>query len=173
MIILNVNGPINSGKTTVSRLLVRMLHNAKFIEVDDLLSDDEETKLGLAREQGWAERLNRLDKIVATQKKTKQYETIIFAYPMTDNLYRRWSKYNDATTRLICVTLSPSLERCLTNRGTRELTAWETGRIREMYATGYTNPTGADLVICNDNQTPQQTAQQIAAFVQSRLAHQK
>ena len=42
MLILNINGPINSGKTTVSKILSEQLENTLFIEVDDLLGDDEE-----------------------------------------------------------------------------------------------------------------------------------
>ena len=165
MLILNINGPINSGKSTVSKLLMQILPHAVFIEVDDLLSDDEEKKLGLTIQAGWAERLNRLDKIISQQKNQQQYETIIFAYPMTENLYQRWSAHVDRNTRFIAVTLAPSLENCLTNRGARTLTNWEIGRIREMYNENYHRPTNADLIIDNDGQTPHQTAQQIAYYV--------
>ena len=165
MLILNVNGPINSGKSTVSKLLVQILPHAVFIEVDDLLSDDEEKKLGLTIQAGWGERLNRLDRIIADQKNQHQYETIIFAYPMTENLYRRWSSHIDKDTRFIAITLAPSLEKCLTNRGTRKLTDWEIGRIREMYNENYHRPINSDLIINNDAQTPHQTAQQVADFI--------
>ncbi len=165
MLILNINGPINSGKSTVSKLLVNMLLHAVFIEVDDLLSDDEQKKLGLTMQGGWGERLNRLDKIISMQKKQQQYETIIFAYPMTENLYHRWSAHVDKNTRFIAVTLAPSLEKCLTNRGSRILTDWEIGRIREMYNENYHRPINADLIINNDGQTPHQTAQQIADYI--------
>ena len=173
MIILNINGPINSGKTTVSRLLVNMLPGAKFVEVDDLLSDAEEKQLGLSMSDGWAERLNRLDKVIRADKKSNQYTTIIFAYPMTDGLYKRWAAHADTNTRFIAVTLAPDLEICLTNRGTRALTEWETNRIREMYATGYARPTHTNLVINNGTQTPQQTAREIARFLQTYQTPQK
>ena len=142
-----------------------MLPRAVFIEVDDLLSDDEEEKLGLTMQAGWGERLKRLDGIIADQKNQRQYETIIFAYPMTENLYRRWSAHIDKNTRFIAVTLAPSLEKCLTNRGTRTLTDWEIGRIREMYNENYHRPINSDLIINNDGQTPRQTAKQIAYYV--------
>lgn len=165
MLILNINGPINSGKSTVSKLLVQMLPRAIFIEVDDLLSDDEEKKLGLTMQAGWGERLNRLDRIIIDQKNRNQHETIIFAYPMTENLYRRWSAHVDKDTRFIAITLAPSLEKCLTNRGTRTLTDWEMGRIREMYNENYHRPKHSGLIINNDGQTPVQTAKQIADFI--------
>ena len=66
MKIININGPINSGKSTVSKLLAEQIPNALFIEVDDLLSDEEQETLGLSMEKGWAERTNRLAKIITT-----------------------------------------------------------------------------------------------------------
>ena len=49
MLILNINGPINSGKSTVSKILVQQLKSARFIEVDDLLSDEVRHVLGFYR----------------------------------------------------------------------------------------------------------------------------
>ena len=46
MLILNINGPMNSGKSTVSKILVKLLENAAFIEVDELMSDEEQEKMG-------------------------------------------------------------------------------------------------------------------------------
>ena len=51
MKIININGPINSGKTTVSKLLAEQMSDALFIEVDDLLSDEEQETLGLSMEK--------------------------------------------------------------------------------------------------------------------------
>ena len=82
MKIININGPINSGKTTISKLLQEKLPQSLFIEVDDLLSDDEQENLKLSREQGWAERLQRLDKIIVQEKNLRRYDNIIFAYPI-------------------------------------------------------------------------------------------
>jgi hypothetical protein len=62
MLIININGPINSGKTTVSKLLSKQLLISFFIEVDDLLSDGEQKLLGLSVKAGWQERTKRLKK---------------------------------------------------------------------------------------------------------------
>ena len=71
----------------------------------------------------------------------------------------------DEKTRFINITLAPSLEECLKNRGTRELDDWERNRIKEMYQEGYQNRPFSDLIIRNDNQTPEQTAEIIIAFI--------
>lgn len=47
MRIININGPINSGKTTISKLLKEKLLFCLFIEVDELLSDDEQKKIAI------------------------------------------------------------------------------------------------------------------------------
>ena len=88
MLILNINGPINSGKSTISKILVGMLSNATFIEVDQLMSDEEQEKLGLSLQQGWRERHKRLNQKLKALKESREYETVIFAYPIADNTYQ-------------------------------------------------------------------------------------
>ena len=110
MQIININGPINAGKSTISKLLTQKLSNAIFIEVDDLLSDQEQESLGLSMEQGWAERTNRLDKIIKKEKQTKQFDYIVFAYPITPNLYNQYKNWEDDNVSFLNITLSPRLE---------------------------------------------------------------
>lgn len=165
MKIININGPINSGKTTISKLLQEKLPQSLFIEVDDLLSDDEQVKLKLTREQGWAERLQRLDAIIVQEKNLQRYENIIFAYPMTDKTYHQWKLWEDENTKFINITLAPNIDICLQNRGTRKLTEGEKARIRQMYQEGYHCSKFADLIINNSLQPPQETLQKILNFL--------
>lgn len=120
MLILNINGPINSGKTTVSKILVNLLPNATFIEVDELMSDEEEAKLGLSIQDGWAERQKRLNETLLALKQSRQYETIIFAYPISENSYKTWSSMADENTRFINITLAPQFGRMFKE-------SWRTG----------------------------------------------
>ena len=165
MRIININGPINSGKTTISKLLQEKLPQSLFIEVDDLLSDDEQVKLKLTREQGWAERLKRLDAIIVQEKNLQRYENIIFAYPMTDKTYHQWKLWENENTKFINITLAPNIDICLQNRGTRKLTEGEKARIRQMYQEGYHCSKFADLIINNSLQTLQETLQKILNFL--------
>ena len=139
MLILNINGPINSGKTTVSKILVNLLSNAVFIEVDELMSDEEQEKLGLSLKEGWAERKKRLNEKLLALKEGEEFETVIFAYPISEESYQKWSVLADENTRFLNITLAPNLEECLKNRGERELDDWERNRIKEMYEEGYQN----------------------------------
>lgn len=170
MLILNINGPINSGKTTVSKILVNLLLKAVFIEVDELMSDAEQEKLGLSLKEGWAERKKRLDEKLYSLKQRKEFETVIFAYPITEESYQKWSGLADETTRFINITLAPSLEECLKNRGTRELTDWERNRIQQMYEEGYQHRPYSDFIINNDNQTSEETAEIIKGFIEHALS---
>ena len=165
MLILNINGPINAGKTTVSGILEKILPDSLFVEVDNLLTDEEEDRLGLSMEAGWKERVDRLEKIILQKKADKTCRVLIFAYPVTRENFNRWKGYEDDRTRFVNITLSPSLEKCLTNRGTRELTEWELSRIRQMYEEHYHDPDFSDLIIHNDGQTPEQTARLILDFL--------
>ena len=165
MKVVNINGPINSGKSTVSKLLVEKLNKALFIEVDDLLSDEEQEVLGLHMEAGWKERTDRLYKLVNEYKKTKKYDVIVFAYPISKGLFDEWKTFEDDKTSFVNITLAPKLEVCLTNRGQRELEDWEINRIKQMYDEGYHNREFADLIIDNSNQTPQESVDEILRFL--------
>lgn len=165
MLILNINGPINSGKTTVSKILVQKMPKAVFIEVDELMSDEEQSSLELERQAGWEERCRRLDSKLTEYKKSQVYDTVIFAYPATEKDFKRWATFADDKTQFLNITLAPSLENCLKNRGTRTLTEWEENRIRQMYKEGYHARDFADLIINNDNQTPEETADVILGVI--------
>ncbi len=171
MLILNINGPVNSGKTTVSKILGQKMPNTIFIEVDELLSDEEQASLKLDMRAGWVERLARLQSELIKYKTSQEYETVIFAYPITNNTYQKWAALSDKSTQFLNITLAPSLENCLKNRGTRTLTEWEEKRIRQMYEEGYQNREFADFIINNDNQTPEETADIIMGFVAHAQNH--
>lgn len=170
MLILNIHGPINAGKSTVSKKLVEMFDKACFIEVDELMSDEEQAALGLSMPQGWAERCRRLENILQDYIKTRPFETVIFAYPLADNTYKKWSSFQSKDVRFLNITIAPRLEVCLQNRGSRVLSAWEKKRIEQMYQEGYQDRPYADFVINNENQTPEQTARLIKGFVESALS---
>ena len=173
MLILNINGPMNSGKSTVSKILVKLLPNATFIEVDELMSDEEQEKLGLSLQQGWRERHKRLNAKLLELKMSREFKTVIFAYPIADNTYLDWKALEDEEIHFLNITLAPSLEKCLKNRGTRELTDWERNRIQEMYEEGYQNRPYSDFIINNDNQTPEETVEIIKGFLEHSLSQQQ
>lgn len=168
MRIININGPINAGKTTVCRLLGSNLPGCLFIEVDELLDDAEQEALQLDFMSGIKERLRRLDQKITAEKKKGKYQIILFAYPMEKNNYCAWKKFEDAHSIFINITLSPALAACLTNRGKREPDEWEKQRIKQMYVEGYQCPPQSDLIIDNTFQTPEETAKIIMDYLKGR-----
>ena len=166
MILLNINGPINSGKTTVSRILEKKLPDSLFIEVDNLLSEDEAEKLGLSMCEAWQESVNRLERLILREKKSQKHRVVFFAYPIGREYYERWKSYEDENTRFINITLSPSKEECL-RRGGDDMSQWEHDRILQMYEEGCHNPEFSDFILHNDDQTPEQTAQTVLDFLKN------
>ncbi|MBR1948414.1 MAG: shikimate kinase, partial [Alphaproteobacteria bacterium] len=90
---------------------------------------------------------------------------VVFAYPISENLYKEWKAFEDKTTSFVNITLAPKLEVCLTNRGQRELEEWEINRIKQMYEEGYHNSDFADLIVDNSNKTPDETVDEILTFL--------
>ena len=168
MLILNINGPINAGKTTVSRILEKILPDSLFIEVDELLNDEEEKQLGLSMEDGWWERVNRLERLILKEKKSKKHRIVFFAYPIGRDYYERWKRYEDEDTRFVNITLSPAKEECL-RRGGDDMSQWEHDRILQMYEEGCHAPEFSDLLIHSDGQTPEQTAQAVLDFLKEYI----
>ncbi|MBO4519949.1 MAG: hypothetical protein J5787_01960 [Alphaproteobacteria bacterium] len=165
MLILNINGPINAGKTTVSRILEKLLPDSLFIEVDNLLSEDEAKQLGLSMDEAFCESVDRLERLILKEKEEKRHSVVFFAYPIGREYYDRWKGYEDEHTRFFNVTLSPSEEECL-RRGGDDMSVWEHDRILQMYEEGCHNPGFSDLIIHNDNQTPEETARVVLDFLE-------
>lgn len=86
MKVINVGGAINSGKSTVSEILAGKLKNAVFIEVDDLLSEEEE-RLFPDFPARIEERLRRLYAELGRHLRERRFDHVIFAYPMTERTY--------------------------------------------------------------------------------------
>ena len=166
MILLNINGPINAGKTTVSNLLAERLPDSVFIEVDSLLSEEEAKRLGLSMSDAWQESVNRLERLILQEKKSQKHRIVFFAYPIGREYYDRWKSYEDENTRFINITLSPSKEECL-KRGGEDMSEWEHDRILQMFEEGCHAPEFSDLIVHNDNQTPEQTAQVVLDFLKN------
>lgn len=153
MLIICINGSINSGKSTIARLLAARLA-ARFVEGDDHDGRD------LPFEQMILHAVRRLAAQIA-----EATETLVIAYPLREQDY---AALRDAAEirglELLVVTLSPPLEAALGKRGARVLDDGERSRIREMYSEGYHERPFSDLVI-EGALTPDTIVETIAGFV--------
>lgn len=167
MKIININGPVNSGKSTISKLLAQQLPNNLFIEVDDFDAHGKEFPESIG------ERLNQLYEVLDEQIMKGKLDFVIFAYPMYLPTFDEITKLTTNRAEFLVITLCPSLESCLTNRGNRELDDWEYKRIPEMYAEGVPMFEKSDYFIDNSGITAEETTAHIVDFLKTKMLEKK
>lgn len=155
--IIIINGPINSGKSTVAKKLAGIFSDAIFIEGDGL------GKRGGALEQWIATVLESI--IQRCAQATNR--NIFIAFPLREEDWQYLQRHLPAN--LICITLSPPLSTALSNRGSRNIEEWEKKRIREMYREGYQSRDFSSLIQDNGLESADKTAQHIAAHLHKIL----
>ncbi|MEK9177581.1 MAG: hypothetical protein AAB777_00500 [Patescibacteria group bacterium] len=153
--IIFLNGPINAGKTTVAKILVKKLSSTALVEIDVLremiewMSIDEAISINLE------------NAVSVIRNLSKRGLNVIVPYPLSEKNYEYiMNGLQDLGTKLYFFTLAPKLEKTLTNRGTRELDEWEYERIKHHYNIGIHKPSFGEI-IDNTNQTPEETARLI------------
>ena len=155
--IIIINGSINSGKTTVAKLLSEKIGDTAHIEVDKLREfidfmplDKEVINLCL------------INAALITKTFVDNNLNVIITYPLTKENYDFLIKeLNKLNTKIYTFTLSPDLDKVLKNRGERKLSNWERDRIKHHYDIGIHKPEFESIIINNTNQTPEETAQEI------------
>lgn len=156
-----VNGTINSGKSTIGRLLAETLPSGVYVDGDEVIDQQ-----GLSLEQ-W---ILKTIQAVSVQRcvLAKQGKNICISYPLRDEDWK--------AICLICekhrvkptvITLAPKISTALSNRGDRNLTDEERSRISQMYDEGYHTRSFSDLIVENDLKEPAQTVQEIIVFIES------
>ncbi len=150
-----INGSINSGKSTVTKLLVKELPKTALIEVDvfhemiEWMPIDEAIPLNLE------------NALTVIRNFTNRGLNVIVPYPLSQRNYDYFiTGLKDLEVETHVFTLAPKLEKTLTNRGTRELTDWEKGRIQHHYDIGIHKPNFGEI-INNTDQTPEETVKVI------------
>lgn len=151
--IIIINGSINSGKTTVSKLLVKQLQNTAHIEVDNLREFVDFMPLTKKLIQ-----LNIENAALVTKNFIKHGLNVIISYPLSKENYDLLiEKLNLTQKDIFTFTLNPKLSSVIKNRGTREIDDWEVKRIHHHYEVGINNPEFENIIIDNTDQTPEET----------------
>lgn len=152
-----ISGSINSGKTTVSRLLTSALENTAYVHGDSL----RHFVSWLPLEEAAPLTVSNIIAVSATFLRAGL--NVLVDYPLAK------AEYGKLTGALLphasavhAFVLSPRLEVAQSVRNERSLSDWEVTRIGQHYATGMHNP-GYGLVIDNSEQTPEETARIILA----------
>ena len=159
-LVIYLNGSINSGKSTIARLLADRLPRTIHIEVDDLrhfadcLTLDEAIPFSLE------------DAIALTRRWVERGFNVVVCWPISEAHHRQFAQaLAEIRVPIYTFTLSPTLEVALSDRGGRQLTERERQRIAQLYAAGIHTPTFG-FVIDNSDQSPEQTVEQLLRAVQ-------
>jgi energy-coupling factor transporter ATP-binding protein EcfA2 len=158
--IIIINGPINSGKTTVAKALTRLIPNTAHVEVDSLREFIDSIPLQDAIP------ICLENAISVTNNLSNRGFNVVITYPLATQEHE-YLVGGLNVSNICSFTLSPMVEVALTNRGARELTSWEKKRIKEHYDSEIGNPTFG-IVIDNTNQKQEGTAAVIMEYVMPR-----
>lgn len=153
--IIFINGSINSGKSTISKLLQEKLGNTAVVEVDSLRAFIDWMSLEEALP------FNLKNAVSVIKNFVDQGLNVIVPYPLSQDNYAYFSKELFLFEQeVLFITLSPKIEVVLKNRGSRELDELEKERIQIHYKNGVSNPKFG-IIIDNSNQKPEETVGEI------------
>lgn len=150
--IIILNGPINSGKTTLAKILWEKIPNCAHIEVDKI----REFIDWMNNKDAW--KISMDTAILVAKAFVKNNLNVIITYHISKTTYEKiFNELSPIDPNIFVFTLKPEFENLLTNRGTRELNKWEKGRIKETHEKkSYEVDFG--ITINNSAQTSQETA---------------
>jgi hypothetical protein len=153
--IIFINGSINSGKSTIAKLLIKELPKTTLVEIDvfhemvEWMPIDEAIPLNLE------------NALTVIRNFINRGLNVIVPYPLSQKNYDYFvTSLKDLDIEIHVFTLAPKLEKTLTNRGNRELTDWERQRIQHHYDIGIHKPNFGEI-IDNTDKIPEETAKLI------------
>lgn len=152
-----LNGSINAGKTTTSKMICQLLPRTAHVEVDSIrdfiawMSLEESIPLNLE------------GSVAVAKVFLKHGLNVVFSYPLRAEDYVWLQAQFDCP--LHCFTLRPPMDISQSQRGARVLSEWEVSRIAYHYQTDGANP-DVGIVIDNSQLTPEQTAREIIQRIQ-------
>lgn len=159
--VIFINGSINSGKTTIAKLLKKKIPKTAHIEVDDLRTFIDWMPL----EESIP--INLDNTVLLIDSYSKLGINSIVTYPLSKADFEYMKERVKSRETIYFFTLNPELRTALSNRG-RKLTEWEKKRIMHHYATKINSP-GFGIVINNTHQTPEETVDEILSYIRAPL----
>lgn len=158
--VIIINGTINSGKTTVAKILLEKLprtaHIEKLRQFIEWMSIEESIPYSIK------------NIICLTRNFVRGGLNVLISYPISSENYRIIEReITDLGQPIFAFTLAPRLEVVTKNRGNRELADWEVERIKKDYSEGFHQP-DYGIVIDNSDQTPEETAKDIIKAIKPK-----
>jgi len=156
--VIFINGSINSGKSTISKLLQKKIKKTAIVEIDSLRAFIEWMPIEEAIP------INLQNAVDVIKNFDKQGLNVIVPYPLSQDNYNYFVENLDDLSKLIFITLSPNLDTVLKNRGDRDLSEWETNRIKHHYKIGINKPDFGEI-IDNSELTLEETVDIINRYI--------
>ncbi len=153
--VIFINGSINSGKSTISKILAKKITNTVVLEIDILRKFIDWLPLEEAIP------INLENACLLIKNFAKNNINVIIPYPISKKNYDLIIKLLDGLkSKIYFFTLDPTLNTVLKNRGNRKLSIWEKNRIKHHYQIGIHKPSFGEI-INNSNEKPEETAEKI------------
>jgi cytidylate kinase len=152
--IVFINGSINSGKSTLAKLLAEKIGNCAVLEIDNLRKFIEWMPIEKAIP------INLENAISLIENFDKNDLNVVIPYPLSEKNYKYIKNNLKTKSKVYFFTLSLDLVEVLKDRGNRKLDDWERERIKHHYEIGINKPSFGKI-INTTNQTPKETLELI------------
>lgn len=146
-----LNGTLNSGKSTIAKLLAKKLGNSAIVEMDIFHSFiewmDIDRALPIIHSLG----------VITIKQFVKEGLSVIIPYPLSLESYKKFEKKLKALDAdIIVFTLAPKLEVLLSDRSEKKRGIWDKERIKYHYEGGQYKHLYGNIIDSSD-QTPEET----------------
>lgn len=148
--IVFINGSINSGKSTLAKLLADKIGNCAILEIDNLREFIEWMPIEKAIP------INLKNAVSLIENFDNNDLNVITPYPLSEKNYEYIKNNLKTKSKVYFFTLNLDLNEVLKDRGNRKLDDWERERIKHHYEIGI-NRSSFGEIIDTTNQTPQET----------------
>jgi len=157
--IVFINGSINSGKSTLAKLLADRIGDCAIVEIDNLREFIDWMPIEKAI------LLNLKNTVSVIKNFANENLNVIIPYPLSEKNYDFLkTNLSKLKTKIYCFTLAPKLEEVLKDRRNRKLDDWERERIKYHYEIGINKPSFGEI-IDTTNQTPEETLELIVSWL--------
>lgn len=155
--IIFINGSINSGKSTVAKLLTKKLPKTANIEIDSLRHFIDQVEIDKAIP------INLENAVLLIKNFVKHWYNVVIPYPLSETNYQYMEDaLSNIWDKIYYVTLAPDIKKALTSTAERQISDREYKRIQHHYNIGIPSPSFG-IIIDNTNQTPEETVNEIVS----------
>jgi len=152
--IVFINGSINSGKSTLAKLLADKIGNCAILEIDNLREFIEWMPIEKVIP------INLENAISLINNFDKNDLNVVIPYPLSEKNYEYIKNNLKVKSKIYFFTLNLKLDEVLKDRGNRKLDDWERERIKHHYEIGINKPSFGEIINAT-NQTPEETLELI------------